>query len=844
MASAQELERMVIRLLGDSENYSKMIDDAVRDTKRAAEEMNRATAQFRQQTKKNFDDAGNAVVRFQKHFKSMARDLTATGRMLTTRVTAPIVAFGALGVKAFSDFDNAMTESLSIMKGVTPELRAEMEGVAKQISGRSVTSARDLAKSYFFLASAGMNAQQSIKALPAVERFAVAGAFDMATATDLLTDAQTALGMSSKDPVKNLQNLIKLSDQLVGANQIANASVQQFSESLTADAAVASRQFGMSLETTLAVLGAYASQGKKGAEAGNLLGRSTRLLKKAFAENGKVFQKMGIKVVDEATGQYRDFVAIIRDMEVAFKDLTGPQRTVALEQLGFAALAQKSILPLIGLSDAMEDYRRSQKAAGDATNQVASTQLTAFAKQMKVTTNQIMLFASEVGKALVPVLTWLSDKIRDLIKWYQGLHETTKTVIAVVAVVAATIGPLLIALGLMANAIAVLGPALLSMTAAMMGLLNATVLLRVAMGGLILWVGFKLATAIYKSNAAIKEFNTQLERGRELSSELAKIHSKRRGNILKQAEGMTGSAKKTFLAEEIKRAKAEVHGYQGQLHRAAAEVKKQDTMWQNFIGAKALQLANEELKEKQQQLKGAKQHLDKLNAAMAKATAPVKKEAEGKGFSLAPDAKESQLDKNIKQVTENLKIQAETYGMTSREVDIYKLKLEGASMAQLQEAQSIINKLNWMDAEKQARQEHEKMLQRGKQIAKQYMTEEEKLAERRKELNHLFSMGAIDTETLTRALEDAEKQTKKDYTVNFGASGIQALQAGTAAASARLADFRSRQAKTPLNINAKTAVEKQSVEIDKKMLQTLEAIQENTGTDGLDNIVIGPADIA
>ena len=151
----------------------------------------------------------------------------------------------------------------------------------------------------------------------------------------------TALGLSFKDAIKNQQQMIRISDVLVKANTIANATVEQFAQSLTADAAIAGRNFGATLETTVAVLAAYASAGKKGAEAGNLFGRATRLLTKSQRENGKVFEKFGIEVINEVTGGYNNLIDILAQMEVAFKDLSKPQRDAALEQLGFAALAQK-----------------------------------------------------------------------------------------------------------------------------------------------------------------------------------------------------------------------------------------------------------------------------------------------------------------------------------------------------------------------------------------------------------------------------------------------------------------------------------------------------------------------
>ena len=64
------------------------------------------------------------------------------------------------------------------------------------LSAEATASAKEAADAFFFLASAGLDGKQSIAALPIVAQFAQAGAFGLARATDLLTDAQTALGLS------------------------------------------------------------------------------------------------------------------------------------------------------------------------------------------------------------------------------------------------------------------------------------------------------------------------------------------------------------------------------------------------------------------------------------------------------------------------------------------------------------------------------------------------------------------------------------------------------------------------------------------------------------------------
>ena len=162
-----------------------------------------------------------SVKKVQGKLPAMAAKAGRAGQALTTRVTVPLLAMGAAAVKVAADFDQSITESLAIMGDVSDETRKKMEDAAMEMSEQSTFAAKELGQAYYFLASAGMSAEQSIAALPAVTTFAQAGAFDLTTATDLLTDAQSALGLVSDDTAENMENMVRVSDVLVGANTLA-----------------------------------------------------------------------------------------------------------------------------------------------------------------------------------------------------------------------------------------------------------------------------------------------------------------------------------------------------------------------------------------------------------------------------------------------------------------------------------------------------------------------------------------------------------------------------------------------------------------------------------------------
>lgn len=382
-----------------------------------------------------------------------ARAMKAMGRSMSMYVTAPIAMLGGAGVKAFASFDQAMTESLAIQKGVSEQMKSQMRDTARTLSTETITSAQELAQSYYYLASAGMNAEQSVQALGAVNSFAVAGMFDMNQATTLLADAQAALGMKTDDAAQNMLNMTKVSDVLVKANTLANASVEQFSRALTNKAAASIKLLNKDLEEGVAVLAAYADQGIKGERAGEALNIVSRDLQRAAIKSTDAWKSMGISVYD-STGTMRSYADIIGDLTGLFSTMTDEQKKQTAEQLGFQARSFSYLQMLLGTSDKIRQFTEDLRDAGGMTKEVAEKQLKSFTNQMKILKNQIIDVAIGIGEVLSPHILALNERIKDAIKWWGGLSQQAKMTIVLVAAITAAIGPALIAFGFLTQGVA------------------------------------------------------------------------------------------------------------------------------------------------------------------------------------------------------------------------------------------------------------------------------------------------------------------------------------------------------------------------------------------------------
>jgi len=271
----------------------------------------------------------------QRQLQAAGGGFRQVGQMATMAISVPLAAAGLAALKFAADFDSSMTQSMAIMSefgsrsDLTAQgqeaLRGQMEATARTVAKDLNLAAQDAAKSYFFLTSAGMDAQQSMAALPQVALFAKAGMFDFATATDLATDAQSALGLKSQDVAENLAGLTRVTDVLVRANQLANASVEQFSLSLTTKAGAALKVANKDIEEGVAVLAAFADQGVKAQDAGTALNIVLRDLSTKAIKNEEAFETMGVAVFDSA-GNYNNMADIIGDLEDASRGCRTPRR--------------------------------------------------------------------------------------------------------------------------------------------------------------------------------------------------------------------------------------------------------------------------------------------------------------------------------------------------------------------------------------------------------------------------------------------------------------------------------------------------------------------------------------
>jgi TP901 family phage tail tape measure protein len=773
---AVELEKLIVRILGDDTHFvAKM--------------------------------AGvNAVVA-----KTSAK-IMAVGKAATLGMTVPIVAAAGLSIKAFSDFEDQMTKSTSIMGNLSSSTIQAMEEQAKALSGEGVQSADELAEAYFFLASAGLNAEQAIGALPIAQKFATAGAFDMATATDLLTDAQSALGLTVKDTTQNMENMTRMSDVLVKANTLANATVEQFSTALTSKAGAALKAYNKDVEEGVAVLAAMADQGIKAELAGNSLDRIMRLLAKSHLDNVDAHKQLGFSVFNSA-GEMRNMADIVENLETVLAGMNDEQKVAALDMLGFEARVQAAILPLIGISGNIRNYEQELRKAGKTTEEVANKQMKSLAAQTKMAWNQIKTMGIEIGQELAPMFLDLLDYIKEGVKWFKDLSTAERKTLISNALLIASIGPMILIVGQLGFALnAVIAAAGLAKTAffALGGALGVAQVAAIAFGSIFV---AQVVMMLNGASAAYGRFNSEIQKFARLMEDMDANSNKRHRRTVQEISAINDQSKRyEALAKAVKKAKAELEGALGGRKQAESQFDLHNTGFKRMTGNKMLENARKDLERADQVVRTNRMRLEELESM--KFDIELNRSKPGPEYPNSPEAKavsnaqkliqatldETQLGSKsadqqaIDSTLEGLELQADTLGMTATQLAFYNLEKNKASSAEFEHARNLLRTIEAQEAAAKAQEDYKSAMDQGAMMMKRFATPMQKFKTTVGDLNDLLAIGAIDGKTYNAALleaketmDSASKQPTK-FKVQF--DGIEALESGTNAAIAKIAATR------------------------------------------------------
>lgn len=350
------------------------------------------------------------------------------GVKAVTAAGTAMAAFGASSVKTGQTFDTSMSKVAATMGKTMQELESDVNtttlsinGNTKEFTGTLRDFAQELGKSTAFSASqaadalnymalAGYDAKTSMDMLPSVLNLAAAGGMELARASDMVTDTQSALGLS-------LDETSALVDKMAKASSKSNTSVEQLGDAMLTIGGTAKTLSGGTTELSTA-LGLLADNGIKGAEGGTALRNILLNLTPKSKEAADAMQKLGLNAYD-SNGKLRPLKDVFNDLNKSMEGMTEQQKTNILSTI-FNKVDLKSVNALMATNvERWDELTTAIDESQGAAEKMAATQLDNL-------NGDITIFKSALEGAQIAVSDKLTPALRDFVEFgTEGLSSIT-----------------------------------------------------------------------------------------------------------------------------------------------------------------------------------------------------------------------------------------------------------------------------------------------------------------------------------------------------------------------------------------------------------------------------------
>lgn len=328
---------------------------------------------------------------------------------------AAMAAFGVSSVKTGMEFDSSMSQVAATMGYSVDEINDKtseagqtfdkLRNFAQEMGQSTKFSATESADALNYMALAGYDAEKSMRMLPNVLNLAAAGSIDLAAASDMVTDASSALGLTEAETTKMI-------DQMAAASSKSNTSVEQLGQAILTVGGTAKVLKGGTTELSTA-LGILADNGTKGAEGGTALRNVLTSIQGGKFE--KTFGEMGVQAYD-AQGNLRSLKDIFLDMGEAMEGMTDEEKTDIINKT-FNARDLKNVNALLGTSaERWDELTGAIENSQDAASNMAETQMDNLAGDITLLQSAFEGLKISVSDKLTPVfrglvqfLTWCID---------------------------------------------------------------------------------------------------------------------------------------------------------------------------------------------------------------------------------------------------------------------------------------------------------------------------------------------------------------------------------------------------------------------------------------------------
>ena len=400
-----------------------------------------------------------------KKIESFGDSVTHAGQAIMPASMA-VAGLGAAAVKTAADFDAGMSKVAAISGATGDDLDA-LRDKAREMGAKTKFSASEAASAMEYMAMAGWKTEDMLGGIEGIMNLAAASGEDLATTSDIVTDALTAFGLTAQDSAH-------FADILAAASSNANTNVAMMGETFKYCAPIAGA-LGFSSEDVAEAIGLMANAGIKSTQAGTALRTIMNNLSGEVKITGAALGEVTIATTN-TDGSMRELSDILADCRGAFSQLSESEKAQAAEALvgknamsGFLALMNAGDADIeklansidhcsdtfvktvdgaiIPMSQALEEGIDWIEEYNGVSEQMAAVMQDNLGGQLTILKSQLEELAISFGEMLMPAIRAIVSKIQAFVDKLNGMSESQRKAVLTIGLIIAALGPLLVILG-------------------------------------------------------------------------------------------------------------------------------------------------------------------------------------------------------------------------------------------------------------------------------------------------------------------------------------------------------------------------------------------------------------
>lgn len=420
------------------------IDESSANYRRLQREIEETTVKLKslefEQAK--FSVTGSKIGQITAQMAQLGEKATALGQKLRGLSTAAgLIGIGA--AKTTSDFDTAMSKVQAI-SGATGDAFNKLRDKAREMGANTKFSATEAAEAMNYMAMAGWSTGEMLDGIEGIMYLAAASGEDLATTSDIVTDALTAMGYAAKDSGR-------MADVLAAASANSNTNVGMMGETFKYVAAVAGSMH-YSMEDVALATGLMANAGIKATQAGTSLRSIISRMAAPTSEVSSALDKLGV-AISNADGSARPLRDVMADLRTKMASLSDTEKT----QIANAIAGKNAMSGFMAIINASDDDFNSLASSIDnadgAAEKMANTMLDNLGGQLTILKSALQELGIALGDSLIPMAKKVVAVVQEVVDWFNGLSDGTKRFIADTLVIVAALAPVLLIFGKLTSGI-------------------------------------------------------------------------------------------------------------------------------------------------------------------------------------------------------------------------------------------------------------------------------------------------------------------------------------------------------------------------------------------------------